>query len=528
MTTDTTAQQRREVRKKLRDDFAFYAPRALKIRTKDGEIVPFRLNEGQNRLLEIVDAQMKADRPVRIIILKARQLGLSTMVGGWLYHRVSNFPAQKAAVVTHHADSTKALFDLTRSFYDNTPDALKPSTRYSSRRELKFDRLDSGYMVATAGGDGIARGETLTLAHISELAFWPKSTAKENLNGLLQAVPNTKGSAIFIESTANGVSGEFASLWRGAVEGTNGFVPVFLPWFIQDEYREEVPEGFERTPDEEALCELHGLDNEQIMFRRKKVAQNGLDLFKQEYPSTPEEAFLTTGRPVFNPEQLHVMHEAAPRSAPTMGLIGDTFQEDRRGELKQFFPVDPQETYYIGADVAMGVRGGDYSVAQILDSKKRQVGIWRGHVQPDYLANVLYSLGFLYNTAKIAVESNNHGILTCTLLGKHMAYPNFFTETIYDKLDDKDTVNLGFRTTTKTKPLIIDQLRASLRDNELQLSDRTTIKELMTYIVNDSGAMEAEAGCFDDCVVSLAIANHIHEGVFTPVVSTDDFYIDAI
>lgn len=527
MTEDANS-RRLEVRKKLFEDFGYYASKALKIRTKDGEIVNLKLNEAQKRLLEMVEAQRKSEGKVRVIILKARQMGLSTAVGAYMYWWVSQRTAQKAMVVTHHSDSTKALFDMTRRFYDNTPEALKPATRYSSRKELNFAKLDSGYSVATAGGESVGRGETITVAHLSELAFWPKSTAKDILNGVMQAIPNRKNTAVFVESTANGVSGEFANLWRGAVDGTNGFIPVFLPWFIQDEYREEVPVGFERTPDEELLVETHGLDDEQLMFRRKKVAQNGLDLFRQEYPSTPEEAFLTTGRPVFNPEQLHSMHEEAPRSAPTMGLIGDTFQEDRRGELKQFYPLDPQETYYIGADVAMGVRGGDYSVAQILDSKKRQVAVWRGHVQPDYFASVLYALGTLYNTAKIAVESNNHGILTCSLLGKHMAYPNFFTETVYDKLDDKDTVNLGFRTTTKTKPLIIDQLRASLRDDELQLSDRTTIKELMTYIVNDSGAMEAEAGCYDDCVVSLAIANHIHEGVFTPVVSTDDFYIDAI
>ena len=211
-----------------------------------------------------------------------------------------------------------------------------------------------------------------------------------------------------------------------------------------------------------------------------------------------------------------------------MGLIGETFKEDRRGELTVYEKVDPQETYYIGADVAMGVRGGDYSVAQILDSKKRQVGVWRGHVHPDYFANVLQALGFFYNTAKIVVESNNHGILTCTRLGKDMAYPNFYTETILDKLDDRETVNLGFRTSSKTKPLIIDQLRASLRENELKLFDRTTIQELMTFIVTDTGNMEAEQGCHDDCVMALALANHIHEGIFTPVVSTDDYYLTAI
>lgn len=527
MTSD--AEKRRlEVRKRLRDDFDFYAQKALKIRTKDGEVVNLKLNEAQRRLLETIKGQLSTEKKVRVIILKARQMGLSTAVGGFMYWWTSQRRAQKAMVVTHHADSTKALFDMTRRYYDNTPEALKPQTRYSSRKELSFSKLDSGYSVATAGGDSVGRGETITVAHLSELAFWPKSTANDILNGVLQAIPNRPNTCVFIESTANGVSGVFYEMWKGAVEGTNGYIPVFLPWFIQDEYREEVPDGLTRTPEEERLVELHGLDDEQLMFRRRKVAQNGIDLFKQEYPSTPEEAFLTTGRPVFNPDQLSQMASAAPRSAPTMGLIGETFKEDRRGELTVYDKVDPQETYYIGADVAMGVRGGDYSVAQILDSKKRQVGIWRGHVHPDYFATVLNALGFFYNTAKIAVESNNHGILTCTRLGKDMAYPNFYTETVLDKLDDRETVNLGFRTSAKTKPLIIDQLRASLRENELKLFDRTTIQELMTFIVTDSGNMEAEQGCHDDCVMALALANHIHEGIFTPVVSTDDYYLTAI
>lgn len=527
MSTDTTAQKRLQVRKKLLTDFSFYSPAALKIRTKDGEIAPLKPNFAQQMLVDAIEQQMASEGRVRVIILKARQLGLSTVVGGWMYWWVSQRKAQKAMVVTHHADSTKALFDMTRRFYDNTPEALKPSTRYSSRKELKFDRLDSGYTVATAGGESVGRGETITVAHLSELAFWPKNQAKDILNGILQAVPQRPNTAVFVESTANGVSGEFYDLWKGAVDGTNGFIPVFIPWHVQDEYREEVPAAFERTPEEERLADLYNLDNEQLQFRRKKVAASGIDLFKQEYPSTPEEAFLTTGRPVFNPEQLNAMAQDAPRSAKTLGLVGETFSDDRRGELKQFQEIDPADTYYIGADVAMGVRGGDYSVAQVLNSKKQQVAVWRGHVHPDYFATVLQALGYLYNTARITVESNNHGILTCTRLGKDMAYPNFWTEVTYDKLDDKDTVNLGFRMSLKTKPLVIDQLRASLRDEELKLNDRTTIEELMTYVVTDSGAMEAESGCHDDCVVALALANHTHEGIFTPVVSTDEYYFEA-
>jgi hypothetical protein len=176
----------------------------------------------------------------------------------------------------------------------------------------------------------------------------------------------------------------------------------------------------------------------------------------------------------------------------------------------------------------MGLQTGDYSVAQILDSKKRQVATWRGHVHPDYFAEVLQALGDFYNEAMIIVENNSHGILTCTRLGKDMAYPNFYTEVQVDKITEKETVKLGFTTTAKTKPLIIDQLRASMREGELELNDKTTIREMLTYIVTESGAMEAEASCFDDCVMSLALANHIHEGAWEPVETPTELYLEMV
>lgn len=517
-----------KVRKRLFTDFAFYAQSALKIRTKEGQIQPFVLNPAQRILDDAVTKQLKAEGKVRVIILKARQQGLSTYTGGYLYHSVSQQPARKAMVITHHADSTRALFDMTKRYHEHCPEILKPHTKYSSRRELSFDVLDSSYVVATAGGDSVGRGETLTHVHASELAFWPKSTAADIWNGLLQAVPNSKGTAVFVESTANGVTGIFYDLWRGATAGENGFVPVFIPWFTDPDYREPVPANFERTPDEEELAERYNLDDEQLMFRRRKVAQNGLDLFKQEYPAEPDEAFLTTGRPVFNPEQLQVCLDEARDVKERLALEGDEWMNNRRGELTTYFNHDPGERYVIGADVAMGVSNGDFSVAQVLDSKGRQVATWRGQVHPDFFAEILYALGMFYNEAQIIVENNSHGILTCTRLGKDMAYPNFYTEVQVDKITDRETVKLGFTTTAKTKPLVIDQLRASMREGELQLNDKTTIREMLTYIVTESGAMEAEAGCFDDCVMSLALANHIFEGAWDPVEVSDEHYIEMV
>ena len=517
-----------KIRKRLFSDFPFYAKSALKIRTKEGDIAPLDLNPAQQILQTAVSKQLAAEGKVRVIILKARQQGLSTYTGGYLYHCVSQQPARKAMVVTHLADSTRSLFDMTKRFHEHCPEILRPHTKYSSRRELSFDVLDSSYVVATAGGESVGRGETLTHVHASELAFWPKSTAKDIWNGLIQAVPNAKGTAIFVESTANGVTGIYYDLWKGAVAGENGFIPVFIPWFTDPLYREPVTTKFERTPDEEDLADRYNLDDEQLMFRRRKIAQNGIDLFKQEYPAEPEEAFLTTGRPVFNPEQLTQCLDDTKDVKERLALEADEFVSNRRGELTTYLPHTESENYVIGADVAMGVRNGDFSVAQVLDSKKRQVATWRGQVHPDYFAEVLYALGEYYNEAFICVENNSHGILTCTRLGKDMSYPNFYTEVQHDKITDRETVKLGFSTTSKTKPLIIDQLRAAMREGEIELNDKTTIREMLTYIVTESGAMEAEASCFDDCVISLALANYVHEGAWEPVEVPDELYLEMV
>lgn len=521
-------QKLKAVRKRLYDDFSFYSKSALKIRSKTGEICQLNLNPSQQILHKAIEGQLASEGKIRIIILKARQQGLSTHVGGYLYFNVSQRRARKAMVVTHHSDSTRALFDMTKRFHENCPDLLKPHTKYSSRRELTFDVLDSSYVVATAGGESIGRGETLTHVHASELAFWQKSSALENFNGMTQAVPNAPGTAIFIESTANGVSGPFYDLWKGACDGTNGYLPVFIPWFTDPDYREEVPNNFKRTPEERDLAMKFSLDNEQLVFRRKKISQNGIDLWHQEYPATPNQAFLTSGRPVFNPETLQKAMETTKDPIQRLALEGGEWLENARGELTIYRTIDPGEQYVIGCDVAMGVSGGDWSCAQILDSKKRQVATFRSQVHPDYFATVLNSLGEMYNWAYIIVENNSHGILTCTRLGKDMSYPNFFTETQVDKLTDKETLKLGFTTTSKTKPLIIDELRAAVREGAIELNDKVTIREMLTYIATKTGGMEAEAGCFDDTVMSLALANYIHEDAWEPIEARDAFYIEMV
>ena len=516
------------IRKRLYDDFEFYAKHCVKIRPKSGPVQNFVLNGPQRRLLKVIDEQIAREGRVRVIILKARQQGFSTFVHAWMYWRLSQRHARKGLVVAHMADSTRSLFDMYKRTHNEMPGLLKPATKYSSRKELSFSVLDTSLMVATAGGENIARSETITDCHLSEVGLWPKITARENFNAILATIPDEGDSSVFIESTAQGMSGLFYDQWTAALDGTNGFIPFFSPWFDSPEYTVDVEHDFELTLEEMELVELYGLTKGQLAFRRQRIAATSTDLFKQEYPSNADEAFIASGRPVFNLDQLHSMMRRKQTPIRYMGLEGNTFQDHPRGELHVYHEVDPTQRYFIGADVAMGLKNGDYSVAQILDREKRRVAIWRGHVHPDYFADVLYALGIYYNEARIAVENNNHGIVTAIRLGRELAYPDIYTAVSEGKLNEEDSFTIGFSSNAKTKPLIIDNLRAALRENEIEIQDETTLREMLAYIVTESGKMQSEQGVHDDCVMALALANHIHDGKFTPIKVTDDYYVEAI
>ncbi|MEM6746768.1 MAG: terminase family protein [Pseudomonadota bacterium] len=539
MSNELTPAQRKRLR--LKNDFAYYAEHCLKIRTKDLKIIPFKLNAPQEILHDIWERQLEQTGMVRVVILKGRQQGLSTYVGARLYHNTSQNRARKAGVATHKSDSTDALFDMTKRYHQNVPKFIRPSTERSSKKELKFDKLDSGYRVATAGGDGIFRGETISDLHASEIAFWKASSARKNWNGLEQSIPKEPGTVIAVESTANGVGNLFYDLWQGAVKGENGFVPVFIPWFVSPEYAIDPPADFERTHDENELAKKYGLDDRQLAWRRQKIATNGLDLFRQEYPCSPDEAFLTSGKPAFIPERLRARKEEIKvlNIEPTlMTLEGDKFQPHPRGELKVFEEPQDNYVYYIGADVGSGIKGalqpngefeGDPSVVQVLDQKKRQVAVWRGYVIPSQFAYVLAALGEWYNWCQIACENNNHGILPNHILYNDLDYPDVFQTIKVDETTQREMPILGFTTSVKTRPMLINQLRGDMRGKKITVFDETTLSEMEVFVENEAGKFEAEAGNHDDTVIALGIANHIHDGEWdttTPI--PDEMYVEAI
>lgn len=286
-----------EVRQRLKDDFAHYAPKCLRIRSKDGSIQPLFLNQAQRYIHERLEAQRAETGKVRAIILKGRQQGASTYIGGRFYWRITHRRGLRAFILTHEQAATDNLFGMANRYHEHCPAIVRPSTGAANAKELYFDKLDGGYEVGTAGTKAVGRSKTIQLFHGSEVAFWPH--ASSHFAAIIQAIPDLPETEIILESTANGVGGEFHERWQMAETGQGDYQAIFVPWFWQDEYRKAV-DYLELDDDEKAYMSAHGLDVQQMAWRRAKIQElKDPLLFKQEYPATAQEAFQTTGHDSF-------------------------------------------------------------------------------------------------------------------------------------------------------------------------------------------------------------------------------------
>jgi len=298
LTTSSLSPRERRIRRRLRDDFPHYAEKCLRIRTKDPKagVVPFVLNEPQAFVHERLEEQKRLTGKVRALILKGRQEGISTYVGGRYYHRVTHSKGVSCYILTHEQQATDNLFGMVERYHEHCPVLVKPSTGAANAKELVFDRLDSGYAIGTAGNKAVGRSNTFQLFHGSEVAFWPN--AKDHFAGVVQTVPDLPGTEIILESTAKGVGNEFHAMWQDAEAGKGDYIAIFVPWYWLKEYRKPVPESFELDEEDHEYQQAYGLDLEQMAWRRAKIVELGSDgkvLFKQEYPATAAEAFQFTG-----------------------------------------------------------------------------------------------------------------------------------------------------------------------------------------------------------------------------------------
>lgn len=286
----TMTEKERRIRARLMTDFAHYAVKCLKIRTKDGRIVPMKMNSAQAYIHAQLEEQLITTGRVRALILKGRQQGCSTYVQARFYWKVTHRRGVRAFILTHLDDASRGIYGMVQRFYENCPTPVRPHAARLSSREMLFGKLDSGYAVGTAKSSGVGRAQTLQYFHGSEVAYWAQ--AESHVSGALQAVPDVKGTEVILESTSAGAAGLFYQMCSEAQKGRGGYVFIFVPWFWQSEYRKTPPADFELTAEESDLTAVHTLDTEQIYWRRCKIDElGGVWTFRREYPSSADEAF---------------------------------------------------------------------------------------------------------------------------------------------------------------------------------------------------------------------------------------------
>ena len=285
---------------KILQSLPLFALNFLNIRTKSGSVHRFELNRAQLYLHKRLEEQLEKTGRVRALILKGRQQGCSTYVQARYFHKVVTQRGKKAFILTHEAEATKNLFDMTKRYHDSLPEGLVPKSDASNAKELHFSSLDSGYSVGTAGNKAVGRSQTIQLMHASEVAYYPH--AEEHAKGILQAVSNEPGTEIIMESTANGIGNYFYNMWTSATTGQSDFQAIFIPWYWQPEYTAELREGetVNLNDDEQAYFDAHkdnGLSLNHLYWRRRKLLEfsndyeTGKELFNVEYPMTALDAF---------------------------------------------------------------------------------------------------------------------------------------------------------------------------------------------------------------------------------------------
>ena len=496
----------------------------LTIKDKDAKLRKLSPDEpfawAQREFVKEVEYQFNHQEPIRIIVLKGRQLGISTVTQAMLFLWGFMFPGSNNLVMSKDREGSEGLFEMAKLMWDLWIYRCLFSTTRSSTRRMSWGETLSNFRVESAKGKEVGRGSTLQAVHGSEVAFW--DNAEELMPALMNAIPNRHGTVIILESTANGVGGFFYDEWMKAIRGESDFTPLFFPWFKHHEYtiRNTTLTDNQLTSTERQLRDSFGLTLGQLAWRRRKIREmNGEeDKFKQEYPCTWMEAFLATGDNVFPLEALSECYY--PPGSDYQGqkvgmsrgtLVNDNgqlkFFKDYSGNLKVFKMPDPKKKmqYVIAADPSRTTTGDPCCVQVMNRTTLEQVAVWHGHLTTDDLAEVIANLGYWYNTATVNVEINGGGAGVIAVL-VHMRYPAIWKWRRPDRPLNRLGNVFGWSTNTMTKPWGIGQLQHYLSKRALVIHDDATYLEMMEYTLIDGVEMgPASASGTDDTVMALMI-----------------------
>ena len=545
------------LRKEIKEHPEYMIEMFYVIVDKEQQTVPFFLNDIQIEFMELLnrDKQLYQEGKVlhlKYMVLKGRQAGFTSFINAYQLACAITQKNFSGYTLADNADNTENIFsDKAKYYFDNLPDKIKPTTKYSSRKELDFSKengkgMNSKWRVATAGNRDAGRSKTLSFFHGSEAAFWVD--LKKLLTGLAEAF--TKSCIVILETTANSYN-EYKTMWD---DPDSNYRKLFFEWWKTQEYQYEfetksIEEQFkadvmaategQENADFEMWClskcqwllEVKGLSWQQVYWYYHKWKDKKATI-KQEYPCTPEEAFLASGKNYFNTEiiskrkdylvNLYKDHKIKNgyftykyATSPWTGektIDDNSIQfiiDDEIGYIKIYQDnIGPTEPYVIGADTAGD--GSDFNVGQVIDSNQMQVATIRLQKDEDLFADQLYCLGKMYNEALISVEVNFSTYVNSTLVNRE--YPNIYIrETPQDAISMQITKKIGFNTNKATRPALLAELKTLLRDRPECFNDMDTLDEMFTFIVDSKSKPVAIVGKHDDTIMALGIALYSQE-----------------
>lgn len=487
------------------------------------ELVDFPLNWAQIELLDEIERQLRSTGRARVIVDKARQLGVSTVVQGLKFTFATMIDNYRGLTLAHEEEGSKHLLSMSHTFWENWAFRDMLTQRTGSESALAWDN-GSSMRISTARSKGASRGRTFSFLHGSEVGFWPDPTT--TMTGVRQAIPNTDFSVIVLESTANGVGNWFHKTWESAVAGDSEYTPLFFPWHRHPRYKAsaiglEYASLGKLSPEERALHQA-GVDSDSLAWRRwavRNLTENNEQLFMQEYPSNADESFLSTGTNVFPLLKLLAIYR--PKRGARGRLFRDgakvRFVEDDAGPLTVFSRPSQDKDwgrYIVGAD-ATHTTFGDFAVGQVLNRRSlEQVAVYRDRVDPGTFAEEMFKLALFYNTALLAPEKEGPGQQVIgRVLG--MNYPNVFQHARIDRTPGKViTDRWGWSTTAQTKHFAIGELLKQVVDGinpmsdlGLCIHDERTFTEMKNFVtLPDGGFGNANGEDHDDTVMGMAIA----------------------
>ena len=447
----------------------------LLVRTREGRPAPLEANAAQRAF--------ERRRGQRNIVLKARQMGLTTWAAARFFLRTITQPGTLTLEVAHSQESAEEIFRIVHRFVDWLPEGLREGPLRTSRanvRQIVFPEMDAQYRVVSAGDRNAGRGLTVQNLHCSELARWPGDPS-ETLAGLQAAM--APGAELILESTPDGVGGCFYEEWQKA--GETGMVRHFFPWWLEQRYRAEAADEASLTDEERALMARHRLDREQIGYRRR-IRANFRGLAAQEYAEDEQNCFLASGESVFELDAIEERFKTMPEPA----------ERRRNGELEIWLPPRKGKDYLVAVDPAGGDSEGDYSAAQVLEMETgMQCAEFAGHVGGLELARLVTELAKEYNLAWLVVERNNHGSGVLALVETACGYRQIY----------KRGGQAGWLTTSLSRPAVLGQLGAGLVEHPERFMSRRLLGECRSFVRLPNGGSGARAGTHDDRVMAMAV-----------------------